>query len=608
MYSLNGSARTPALAIPLLLLTTLLAGGCQTSPSRNTPEVPDTLVLRADYGEVRDEVAALIRRVIEQHAVQGLSVALVDDQEVVWAEGFGYADKRQRQPARPETVYRVGSIAKPFTAIAVMGLDERNEIDIDQPLHAYLPSFSIRSRFNTTAQPITVRSVLSHHSGLPTDLAKGMWSQDHFTSVAQALGQEYTAYPPEMVFSYSNVGYTLLGHMVQETTGQKFTAYMDETIFRPLGTTSTGFSLTPTIESRLSRGYRGGREAPLLPIRDLPAYSLYSNVLDLSRFMSMVFAGGKANGRELVMAGTLDEMMEVQNADVPLDLNVHNGLGWFIERDTVMGGGYVVRHGGTTLLYASEMVLLPEHRMGAVVLSNTSGSRPVVSKLAEAILQLALDAREGDRPPASGFLLAEMPDKGGDDGPVRAGGSYATDLGLIAIRPRDEKLCACVIEQTLDLIPYPDGWFGIKQRSIDALPPSHRVFGELRFRTRMIDGKEVIVAERDGQEMLLGEKVRPAPVPKAWLDRVGSYELMNPDPEFPLEEPRLWYEQGNLGMSYRMPLLSNRTVRVPLRPISATEAVILGLGRTRGETLRAVQHNGEERLRYSGYIGRKQSQ
>ena len=89
------------------------------------------------------------------------------------------------------------------------------------------------------------------------------------------------------------------------------------------------------------------------------------------------------------------------------------------------------------------------------------------------------------------------------------------------------------------------------------------------------------------------------------MRRVGSYQLLNPDPHFPLEEPRVWYEQGTLGMSYRMPLLSERTIRVPLGPISDTEAVILGLGRMRGETLRAVTDDGEERLRYSGYLGRK---
>ncbi len=604
MFRHNSVLRALHLALPGAALGAALGAGCQTSPHRHAPPPHDSAVLRSDYESVRDEVAPIIERVIKQHDIQGLSIALVDDQEVVWAEGFGYADKRKRLAATPETVYRVGSIAKPFTALAVMGMDERNEIDIDQPLQAYLP-FSIRSRFNTTAQPITVRSVLSHHSGLPTDLAKGMWSHADFTEVAGALAEEYTAYPPDLVYSYSNVGYTLLGHMVQEASGRDFATYVDETVLQPLGMTSTAFRSTPEIREKLSKGYREGREARLLPIRDLPAYSLYSNVLDLSRFVGMVLARGQVNGHEILMPSTIEEMLEVQNADVPLDLNVNNCLGWFVERDTVLGGGYVVRHGGTTLLYASEMILLPEHRMGAVVLANTAGSRPVVSTLAEALLQLALDAREGDRPPASGLFLAGMPDAPGDQGPVRPGGSYATDLGLIAIRPNDEKLCACIIEQTLDLIPYPDGWFGLRQESVDSLPPAYRVFGELRFTTRIIDGREVIVAEKDGREVLLGEKVPPTPVSEVWQRRVGRYELLNPDPGFPLEEPRVWYEQDTLGMSYRMPLLSDRTIRVPLRPISETEAVILGLGRMRGETLRAVRIDGEERLRYSGYMGRK---
>ncbi len=593
------------LAVPGLALAVVLIGGCETSPQRHEAPRDDSAVLRPDYLSVREEVAQLIKRGIEQHDIQGLSVALVDDQEVVWAEGFGYADKRMGLAATSETVYRVGSIAKPLTALAVMGLDERDEIDIDQPLQAYLPSFSIRSRFNTTAQPITVRSVLSHHSGLPTDLAKGMWTNADFTGVATALADEYTAYPPDLLFSYSNVGYTLLGHMVQEASGKEFVAYMNETVLEPLGMRDTAFRPTLAIQEKLSKGYRDGHEARLLPIRDLPAYSLYSNVMDLSRFMSMVLARGQVNGREMLMPGTIEEMLQVQNADVPLDLNVNNCLGWFVERDTVLGGGYVVRHGGTTLLYASEMILLPEHRMGAVVLANTAGSRPVVSKMAEAILQLALDAREGDRPPATGVFLAEMPDSPGENDPVRMGGSYATDLGLLAIRPKDEKLCACNIEKTLDLVPFPDGWFGLSRDSADSLPSTHRVFGELRFTTRMIDGREVIIAEKDGREVLLGEKVPPTSIPEAWMRRVGDYELLNLDPGFPVEEPRVWYKQGNLGMSYRMPLLSKNPIRVPLRPISDTEAVILGLGRTRGETLRAVFVDGEERLRYSGYIGRK---
>lgn len=595
-----------SLRFTLPLPTAALLVACQLTPTMDRPAVPGPgTILDPDYQEVRDEAATLIGRVMEDYHIKGISVALVDDQALVWTEGFGYADVGRRVPATPETIYRAGSLAKPLTALAVMQLDETDQLDVDQPLFAYLPEFNIRSRFNTTAQPITVRSVLSHHSGLPSDLSKGMWSRKPFTGVATALGKEYAAYPPDLVFSYSNVGYTLLGHMVQEMTGREFTAHMRATVLDPAAMHHTGFSPTPPIQPLSSKGYKGTHEGKLLPIRDLPAYALHSNVLDLSRFMRMMLAGGWTNGTQIVDASTVEEMFEVQNADVPLDLHVRNGLGWFIERDTIVGGGYVVRHGGTTLLFGSEMILLPEHRLGVVVLANSSGSRPVVSRLAEAVLQLVLDAYEDERPAATALFLAEMPDDPTPPAPVTPGGSYVTDLGLIAIRPKDEKLCACIAEKTLDLIPYPDGWFGVRQESVDSLPPTLRAIRDLRFATRMIDGREVIVAEKDGQEILLGEKMPRVPVPEVWIRRAGEYDLVNPDADFPLTEPRVWYEQGTLGMSYRVPLLSDKTIRVPLMPISDTEAVILGLGRMRGETLRAIEVNGEERLRYSGFIGRQ---
>jgi CubicO group peptidase (beta-lactamase class C family) len=124
-----------------------------------------------------------------------------------------------------------------------MHLSEQGEIDIDQPLFAYLPQFHIRSRFNIVEKPITVRSLVNHHSGLPTDLVKGMWSYAPFTEVASALAEEYAAYPPGLVFSYPNVDYALLGHMIQQVSGQPFTAYMNEHLFRPIGMNHSAFTL-----------------------------------------------------------------------------------------------------------------------------------------------------------------------------------------------------------------------------------------------------------------------------------------------------------------------------------------------------------------------------
>ena len=249
------------------------------------------------------------------------------------------------------------------------------------------------------------------------------------------------------------------------------------------------------------------------------------------------------------------------------------------------------------------MVMLPEHELGVAIVSNTRGTRKVVSHLAEDILELVLKSQ--DETGANGMQLEAWRQPDRREWEIPAVGSYATGLGMVAIRPRSDKLCACVADATIDLIPMPNGWYGVNPRSVDSLPPDQRGLAKLRFATRHIDGRDVIIAQRDGKEVLLGEKMQHSAVPEVWQRRVGRYQLLNPDAGFPLLEPTVWYRDGNLGMSYRMPVLSDATISVPLQPISDTEAIILGLGRTRGETLRAFVEDGEEHLRYSGFIGRK---
>jgi len=559
-------------------------------------------VVAAGIRDVRNQLAPLITAAQERFQVPGISLALVRGRELLWAEGFGYADRAQGVPAGPHTRYRAGSLAKPVTAMAVMQLEEAGELDIDQPLHAYLPGFSIRSRFDTTAEPITVRSVLNHHSGLPTDLSKGMWSRTPYTRVAQQLGEEYTAFPPNLVYCYSNVGYTLLGDLVEKVSAQPYPHYVQTRIFDPVGMHSSGFG-APGDAGRLAKGYRNGQEEAPLPMRDLPAQGLQTSAHDLGRFAMMLLAGGQLDAARVLQPETLEQMIEPQNLDVALDMGIINGLGWFLEQDTIPGGGRVIRHGGTTLLYSAELILLPEQGLGVAVLANAGGSRNIVARLAEEILKRVL--RRVPEPLTAGLFLDEIEKQRVEWQRAEMGGHYATDLGLISIRPKSAKLCACIVDETFDLIPYPNGWFGIARDAMASLPPVVKPLAKMRFQTRRIDGKEVVVAQNGDQQTVLGEKIPPGPIPEVWKQRVGEYELVNPDQEFPLEEPRLKINSGQLCMSYRMPLLSDSTIQVPLRPISDTEAIILGLGRTRGETLRAVQIDGEERLRYSGYIGRK---
>ncbi len=117
---------------------------------------------------------------------------------MVWSQGFGYADKVNSIAATPETVYRVvGSISKLFTDRLVMQLAGQGKLDIDKPLQTYLPNFSIKSRF-TNAYPITPRNIMTHHSGLPGDVGRGMWTKNpaQFNQLVGRLSDEYVAYPP----------------------------------------------------------------------------------------------------------------------------------------------------------------------------------------------------------------------------------------------------------------------------------------------------------------------------------------------------------------------------------------------------------------------------
>lgn len=575
----------------------LVLAGCGTKAPRQEA------IASGAYPATRSQIARLIREEMEKNGVVGLSIALVDDQTVAWAEGFGYADETRHIPASPQTVYRAGSIAKLFTTLGILRLEEQGKVDIDQPLAAALPQFSVKSRFSAT-DPITPRNIMTHHSGLPCDLSKGMWSKMELTEVTQRLKEEYLAYPPDYVFAYSNLGYTLLGHMVQEVSGQDFVTHMDESVLRPMGMYHSSFALKPHMAPYLAKGYYNGREGRLLPMRDLPAAALYSNVLDLGRFMKTVFAGGRTGRRHVLGAASLEEMWTPQNTDVSLDFDFRIGLGWFLEGRDEGAVGPVALHGGTTLLFNSQLIILPRHKLGVAVLSNTSQTRYPVAKIAETTLKLALQEKTGITPPALSSTTEPIPPGTGTTG-APAGGQYATDLGLIEITPKVGQLCACNIGTNLDVAPLPNGWFQTKKPLLTSLPPGYEALDGMEFTQQDVDGQQVLVIRGKEKELLLGARVPQRPIPRVWKRRIGSYQVINEDPRFPVDDMRLETRDGLLYLRYRMPLLSHRVIAVPLAPISDTEAITVGLGRTRGETIRIIQSAGDERLVYSGYQARR---
>ena len=333
----EATATTPPTDVPAATqapISTQQPAATPTPAPAATPGTTPKPTILTDYSSITASLSQQIQSVVDATGITGLSVALVDDQELVWAEGFGYADKENGVKATLQTVYGVASVSKLFTATAIMQLAESGKLDIDQPLQTYIPDFSINSRFTGSA-PITLRNVMTHHSGLPSDLLNGMvvrgdneisLTESAFDELVQQLETSYVANPPNTGFSYSNLGYGLLGHAVAQSAGQDFIKYVDDAILRPLGMTSSSFTITPEIEKLRSKEYRNGEKVTHSWFRELPAGGLSTNVQDLSRFMMMVFGNGETEGQRILKAETLAEMLRPQNSDVPLDLDTQWGL------------------------------------------------------------------------------------------------------------------------------------------------------------------------------------------------------------------------------------------------------------------------------------------
>ena len=584
--------RSPLL--PLALGFTLLLGACA------TPAPVAEQQIRGDYRFTEKYLSWLVDREMSDNDITGLSIALVDDQQVIWQKGFGHADLENGIPATPETIYRAGSIAKVFTAAATMQLAEQGKLDIDQPLTTALPEFAIKTRF-PKAGPVTPRNVMTHHSGLPSNFLRGMYVRDpgRFESVVDGLHDEYLTFPPNYVFSYSNVGMALLGATVQKVSGEPFNDYMERHFFLPMGMTQSSFA-----SRAVTKAYDKNKEIEVFSLRDMPAANLLSNVVDLSQFMKMQFADGRSGQNRILSAATAREMVRVQNADFPLTFNAYVGLGWMMHGIEIPGGGQVASHGGSLPDSHSMMAILPEHKLGVVVLSNSATAHTAVTRIASEALRLMLEAKTGIRQAPEPVVRAKERE------PTRAelqqfDGNFDTLVGLAKVSTKSGKIDVEAVGQSFRLVPHEDGLLSVKYKVLGLVPVHVGAFDDIRLSIVSVDGRQIIVGRIGGESLMFGEKLKPSSIPEKFLERIGQYEIIGkvdgPSPE----HIALSEDNGILVGEVRFAEKPELLLRIGFQAVSDNEAVTAGLGSGRGDTLRLLEEDNEQRLGFSGYQLRK---
>jgi CubicO group peptidase (beta-lactamase class C family) len=543
---------------------------------------------------------------MERYDVVGATVVLVDGDEVAYSRGFGWADRARLIPTSADTVYTVSSLTKLFTATAVMQLVEEGKVDLDAPVSTYIPEFRIRSRY-PNSDPITVRMLMTHHSGLPSDWGYGLFTKApmSFHAIVGYLKDNYLSYPPNYILNYSNIGVDLLGLVIEKASGMEYKDYVDKRLLAPLGMSRSWFPSTADPRPGVSRGYRRGKEADEYVPRDLPSTSLYTSGLDLARFAIAMHGRGRLGQVRILGAETIESMWVPQNEGIPMDLNRRIGLMWQLGRQKLDYSGRVCFHHGLSLYHRSTFVMLPDHRLTAIVLTNSDTGDKITERLADEMLRLALEVKEGIKPPPPvkkkvvPLPAAEI---------ARYTGTFATLKGVARIKEDGGRLKMRISGVTLNMIPDDDGYFSLEYRLLGLFPIAISDLDEARTTVKDFGGMRVLVLERDGISAVVGEEIDgKAKIPPRWMKRVGRYRMVSAGDEFQLFDDLLEIEVQDGILSGR--LTSDRfdigTLNLILQPVNDGEALIRGLGRSGRETLFVRTVDGREALEYSGYVFRK---
>ena len=339
----------------------------------------------------------MIATAMAEMRIPGLSVAMVKDDQVVYARGFGARGLKDNLPATPDTLYGVGSCTKSFTALAVMQLVEKGKIDVQDPVSKYLP-FKLGSKEN----PVKIHHLLTMSSGIP-DLGLATLLIDRLTGAYEnwipmsniedlilyinGASEEMAAEPGNRFF-YLNSGYTLLGEIVERVGKMPYEQYITENILKPLKMGRStflkeDFERDPDAMTAYLRQVENG-ELKVIPSRH-PFHKfvyapggLLSSVMELTNYLFTGINGGVFEGKRILDASLVDEMQKIQfetenRSGVIGDYGrMGYGYGWMIAEDFF--GHKIVSHGGSTRVSNAQLMFVPDLKIGFAALANTSPS------------------------------------------------------------------------------------------------------------------------------------------------------------------------------------------------------------------------------------------
>ncbi len=347
-----------------------------------------------DVADVAEWIEEHVPSMMRKARMPGFAIAIVQDGETIYAQGFGARDLENGLPATPDTLFGIGSITKSFVAIAILQLAEQGKLDIDDPVSKHIPF-----ELGQPDAPIRIRHFLTHSPGFPSlatssillnrglgeDVGVPMASADDFFRFVNGAKDEIEFAPAEHFF-YNNAAWRMLGAIVQEVSGVPFHEYVTDNVIRPLGMQRTTFDTDRLFsDSDHLVPYRRTDDGPQptpFPYAnpaDNPGFSflsaaggIASSVNEMTAYLEMLIGQGAYEGGRLIDSRTMRAMQSLQMHD-PDGYYGADGYGYGLRIVPDFLGEKLVRHGGSIIVSTAHMAVVPARRIGVVMMGNSGG-------------------------------------------------------------------------------------------------------------------------------------------------------------------------------------------------------------------------------------------
>ncbi|MBC2838304.1 serine hydrolase [Robiginitalea sp. SC105] len=401
--------KTKAL-LPFVMALLLSLGACKTEPNTDAgiqpavAELPASAAYQPARFETDDraekirgvgpELQALIDKRAEEAHIPGIAYGVVVDGELVLASSTGVLDLDTELPATPASAFRIASMTKSFTAMAIVKLRDEGKLALSDPAEKYIPEMAGLEYLTSDSPPITIKNLLTMTAGFPEDNPWGDRQLDEPVEMLTGLMEAGVSFsnPPSFEFEYSNTGYALLGHIISQVSGQPYQEYIREQILLPLDMTHTYWEYDSVPSDLLAHGYRWENEEwkpePILHDGSYGAMGgLITTIEDFSKYVSFHLSAWPPRSGEDSGPVKRSSLREMQRPRYPRlypegrdwngeDCAVMSGYGFGLGSTTYCNGLRQVTHGGALPGFGSNYVFFPDYGVGLMAFGNRTYTSP----------------------------------------------------------------------------------------------------------------------------------------------------------------------------------------------------------------------------------------